>query len=537
MSSWLDRLSEWTDSVKESAVELSTKAGELAQDIDVRGTLGSVSDTVVDASRSVLTAGMGRATKVVENAREWRSDVDFSALRDPDAYCGRFQHYYALSSKKVVAYYRTTFEVDKTTEEMIRDVRARLPTPAQTFDDIFEQCKREATRRAVAAFFLAPVMQGLDQANAQRDANLSQTYAEFKEQNNLHDHPNFAALNTERHAAQQDWTLVENGYNGATPLNPFDADIEHIVPKAQLYNDWLLRLGTNDDQIVDVMNNRDNLIFADNSVNRSKGAEDLLAYLDQNGTADAGNPDIVHLTINGRDVTVSRTDAESHYTRTTEQVHQARVQALKTAGVAVGSASALMAAQQVVGLIVVETIDIVVDEIRDLATHGSLINENGLWANLAEHKAKLTTKLSQRFEERNLWAKAKEAGIEGGVAGALAAIPQVLISLFVQLPALVLGLIRECTLGVVRSVRVLMTPGDDRFNQIKVIMLGTASAAMGVYVASVISKGIAAVPLLDAFNRKVSMVLAGVVVTAVSLTAIYVFEHNKTRLVFKALAR
>lgn len=537
MSKWLDKLSNWTESVKDSAVELSTKAGELAQNIDVLGALGSVSDTVVDASRGALSAGMDRATEAVAGAREWWDGTDFSALRDPDAYRERFQHYYALSSEKAVAYYRTTFEVDKTTEEMIRDVRARLPTPAQTFDDIFEQCKREATHRAVAAFFLAPVMQGLDQANAQRNANFSQTYAEFKGQNNLHDHPNFAALSDERYAAKQDWTLLENGYNGATPVNPFDADIEHIVPKTQVYNDWLLRLGTNDDQIIDVMNNRDNLIFADYSVNRSKGAKDLLAYLDQNGTVDTGNPDSVHLTINGRDVTVSRADAEAHYTRAAEQVHQARVQALKTAGVAVGSASALMAAQQVVGLIVVETIDIVVDEIRDMATHGSLMNENGLWANLAEHKAKLTAKLSQRFEERDLWAKAKEAGIEGGVAGALAAIPQVLMSLFLQLPALVLGLIRECTLGVVRGVRVLMTPSDDWFDQIKVIMLGTASAAMGVYVANIISKGLAAVPLMDAFNGKVSAVLSGVVVTAVPLTAIYVFEQNKTKLVFKVLAR
>lgn len=536
MSGWLDKLSDWTDTVKESATDLSAKAGELVQEIDVRGALGSVSDAVVDASRNVAAASKNQAARIVDNARDWWDEADFSSLRNPDAYRERFGHYYSMTADRVTAYYRTTFEVDKTTEEMIRDVRARLPTPAQTFDDIFEQCKQEATRRAVAAFFLAPVMQGVDQVNAQRDANLSQTYAEFKGQNNLHDHPNFAALNNERDGARQDWALLDNGYDGATPLNPYDADIEHIVPKSQVYNDWLLRLGTDDGQIVDVMNNRDNLIFADESVNRSKGADDLLAYLDKNGTADPQNPDIVHLTINGRDLTVSRADAESRYVKASEQVQQAHVQALKAAGVAVGSASALMAAQQVVGLIVVETIDIVVDEIRDLAAHGSLINENGLLANLAEHKAKLTSRLSQRFEERQVWARAKEAGIEGGVAGALAAIPQVLISLFLQLPALVLGLIRECTLGVVRSVRVLIAPSEDRFEQIKIIMLGTASAAMGVYVASIISKGIAAVPLLDAFNRKVSAVLAGVVVTAVPLSAIYVFEHNKARLMFKAVA-
>ena len=60
---------------------------------------------------------------------------------------------------------------------------------------------------------------------------------------------------------------------------------------------------------------------------------------------------------------------------------------------------------------------------------------------------------------------------------------------------------------------------------------------MGVYVANIISKGLAAVPLMDAFNGKVSAVLSGVVVTAVPLTAIYVFEQNKTKLVFKVLAR
>lgn len=63
-------------------------------------------------------------------------------------------------------------------------------------------------------------------------------------------------------------------------------------------------------------------------------------------------------------------------------------------------------------------------------------------------------------------------------------------------------------------------------------MASTASAVVGLYVSRVISVGIASVPLLNKFNNQVTSVLSGMLITAVPLVAIYLFDQNKKRFVF-----
>lgn len=191
-----------------------------------------------------------------------------------------------------------------------------------------------------------------------------------------------------------------------------------------------------------------------------------------------------------------------------------------------------MAAQQVVGLIVIETIDIFVDELRDFASNGKLINADGWLQNQKDALTRISQRLEQRFEERQIWARAKELGIESGVAGALSVIPQILISLIMRMPAFVLAMIRESTLSVVRCVRILASSDANKLDSIGIILAGTASTIVGVYVSHVVSKAIMAVPLLKTFDRQVSAVFAGLLVTAVPLTAIYTFDQSKSKLKF-----
>ena len=185
-------------------------------------------------------------------------------------------------------------------------------------------------------------------------------------------------------------------------------------------------------------------------------------------------------------------------------------------------------------LIVLETIDIFVDEIRDLAVKGRIINEDGWLKNVQDTTERIRQRLNERFEERQIWARAKSLGIEAGVAGAVSVIPQILISLILKMPTFVLAMIRECTMSIVRCVRVLSSDGVNKLESIQVILAGTASAIVGLYVSRAISSAIAGVPLLNRFNTQVTEVLTGLVVTAVPLTAIYAFEQNKQKLRFFA---
>jgi len=340
-----------------------------------------------------------------------------------------------------------------------------------------------------------------------------------------------------RYDARERWVQLEDGYNKNQPLDPYSADIEHVIAKKEFYDDRLLRVGTTDDEFYSLINSSENLVFADSSFNRAMQEKNINDFLAKRGRQDPRDPNLVQVDVPQSDgsiktVTVNRSDIEEAFDRAEEKRNEHRVSAAMEVGMTVVKTGAAMAAQQVVGLIVLETIDIFVDEIRSFAVNGRVISEDGLLKNMKDATARVQQRLADRFEERQIWARAKSLGIEAGVAGALSVIPQILISIILKMPSFLLALIRECTLSTVRCVRILASDDVEKYESIKIILAGAAAAIVGIYVGRVVSSAIAGVPLLNRFNAQVSDVLTGLMVTAVPLTAIYAFERNKRKFNF-----
>lgn len=520
--------------LKDSLAEAKNKMVAAADNIEILPTLTEFSEKASSRASEYITAGKEQAEKLKGRVSERLSEVDYDALKRPDTYVNKFHEYKDLGAERVVGLYRSTFEVDKTTSEMISGIRDRLPARAKDVDDIFEQCKREALRRAISAFCLAPIMGALDDKLESRYSNLSVPYKTFRKQP-LDNDPNYVKFENARSDALP-LTPVDNGYNSAETLYPADAEIDHIISKKAYYKDVLIRISTNDDEFISAINTEENLTFANASFNSGKSRRDLMQYIENYGTPDEFDANIIHFQYEvGGHVTVNKAEALERYEKAQERLQQQRLDAAKELGLTVASAGVRMAAQQVVGLIVVETIDIFVEEIKDIALNAKLLDENGLVANVNQRRKRISDRLTQRFEERQIWARAREAGIEGGVAGALSAIPQILVSLLTQVPSFMLSIIRESTLSVVRATRVLLSDEPDKFESMKVVLLGTASAVLSVYVANVISRAIRPVAVLNTFNRQVTEVLSSLVVTAVPLSAVYVFDRYKSKLAFAVL--
>lgn len=528
--------------VQASVSETAAQMTEKVKSVDVAGTLAGVKKTLAEAGEHTFEATQAaygttkeKAVVAYEAAAEEVRNFDYSLLQNAEFYQEKFKHYTDLGQEKVSGYFRSTFEVDKSTMQIVDDVRSRLPVPATTVDDIFAQCKKEAIRRAVASFGLSGMVQDIDQHSTEKYNNLSERFKEFKNRSpGLSTHGNYAAMDDIRVAAtERDGMLatVENGYNKGELLLVSNADVEHVIAKKEYFDDILIRIGTTDDQMIDVINSKDNLVFADSSFNSSLGAKNLLEHIASTGREDG---DTIWMTIKstGQEVALNKKDVQEAYERANAQRNQHRLNAAVEVGSTVIKTGAAMAAQQVVGLIVVETIDIFVDEIRDFAVNGKLMNSDGWIQNTKDATARISQRLEQRFEERQIWERARELGIESGVAGALSVIPQILISFIVRMPAFVLAMIRESMLSVVRCVRILASDDANKLDSIGVILAGTASAIVGVYVSHVVGKAVMAVPLLKTFDRQVSEVLAGLLVTAVPLTAIYTFDQNKRKMQF-----
>lgn len=500
----------------DKALDVSANAANAVRNVDY----GEAKRKSLAAASDLVDGAKGLTSKAVESVREFDFDEAKESASD----------FSKRSADKLNKYFRSTFEVDKTTFDMVEDIRRRLPTPASSIDDIYDQCRKEAARRAIAAFMLGNI---LDQQSQAKYDKLTDSYDFYRKDRRefMGDYGGMAPS-----AQTPDGTVFANGYNPDEPLiyernKGTTVTVDHVTSRKEIFGNTLLKIGLTDEQFGAVVNDPRNLKYMHRSINSQKNDQDVFDWLSQNSKPHPTDEGKVIVTIKGTKAehVVDKKAVEEAYAESKAAIRSGQLQAVKEISTTVALTGATMAAQQVVGLIVVETIDVFMDELKRV----KLVSGNGLINELAQSKERISTALNQRFEERQLWERAKSLGLEAGVAGALSVIPQILISLIVKMPAFVYAIIRESTLSVVRSVRVLASKDPDKLAALQVIMLGTASAVAGVYVERVISQGIASVPLLNRFNPQISGILSGMMITAIPLAAIYTFEQNKNVLVMK----
>lgn len=496
------------------AVEMTSSASDAIRSYDYDG----AKKAAIEKASQLSDDALAFKDKAVDAAKNF----DFDETKESIASFSKD------SADKLTKYIRGTFEVDKSTFDMVQDIRRRLPTPASSMDEIYDQCRNEAVRRAIAAFMLGDI---LDQKSEAKYGKLTDSFDEYRT-SEAKNYIGVANANYKGMKPDEGETVV-NAYNTSETIlhsreTGHKVAVDHVTARNTIFQNKLLAAGLTDKQLGDVMNDPRNLVHINRSVNSQKSDLDFDSWLKQFGVQDQNDPDKVTITIKstGETHVLSRKDIATAEKQSKEAVRDGQIQAVKEIGKTMALTSATMAAQQVVGLIIVETIDVFMDELKRV----KLVSSDGMIEELKASKIRITEALSKRFEERDIWARAKTLGIEAGVAGALSVIPQILISLIFKMPAFVFALIRESMLSVVRCVRIVASKDENKLESLQVIMLGTASAVAGIYVHRVISQGISAVPLLNQFNNAVSGILSGMMITAIPLAAIYTFDQNKTKL-------
>ncbi|MDO6501148.1 hypothetical protein [Photobacterium sanguinicancri] len=554
---WLDQAKKAAEQAKEKIADVDTgsirqRAKEISSDTvsglsekssqvlcSAKDTLSNVDTTQVltDAKTSAVglsEKGQAIATESLLKSKDAIANIDWEQVTDIKHQSANIAEYLQSGTEKLNQMARSTLEIDKDTMQMVNDLQGRLPVPAETIDDIFTQCRDVAIQRATAAFFLAGAAEAIDRNSSEKYENLHESYKEYGDRvggHNIRSHENFSQMQDQRANARSSFGTLEDGYSKEDILNAYDADIEHVIAAKEVYGSTLLRSGTKDQELIDAINNKDNLIFTNSSVNRSKGAVSLSDYLERSEPHPTKSG-VRTISINGETHEINEADCQEALKKAQTGLNANKASAALEIGVTAAKTGATMAVQQVVGMMVVETIDILMDEMQRFSKEFKLFDEKGFVGNVQELNQRLSQKLNQRFEERQIWAKARELGVEAGVSGALSVIPQILISTLTRLPAFALGLIREGTLSCVRSARVLASKDPNKLQSTSIIMASTASAVVGLYVGRVISASISGVPLLNRFNNQITAILSGLLVTAVPLIAIYVFDQNKKRLAF-----
>ncbi|AJK49264.1 hypothetical protein [Burkholderia plantarii] len=419
------------EGLRHSLAEARQKARELADRVEVPAALTGLTQNVASTARGIAAAGREQAGRLAQQAGGRLAGLDQEVRARLEADLRRLRDHAEQGGEKLASYFKTTFEVDKTTAQMIEEMRARRPIPAASIDDIFEQCKREAFQRTLEEFFRAPGEAAEGAAAAASEAGSGRIHVD---------------------AASGRLVIGE-------PAAPLAAAALPEPPVA----------------------------FAPPASRSAPLAPEA-------GHAGLASP-----------MAASSLDANTR-----------------------------RLAQQLVGLILLETIDLFIDEIHDIAVRGPFGDEHGLIAGIHARRERIASQLGSRFQEHQIRARARAIGLEGGIDGVLGAIQQILVAHLVKTPLHMLSVIRVCTRSMVRCTRVMVGDGERKFDDLRMIVGGAASGVMSIHVADAIAGGVAVVPLLNLYGEKVAAVLTEVIVTAVPLGAVYVFERNKGRFRFRA---
>lgn len=443
------------EGLRNSLIEARQKARELADRVEVPAALTGLTQNVASKARGVAAAGREQAGRLAQQAGDRLAGLDQEVRARLEADLRRLGDHAEQGGEKLISYFKTTVEVDKTTAQMIEEMRSRRPIPAASVDDIFERCKREAFQRTLEEFFHEPGEAAEGAAVAASEAGSGRIHVD----------------------------AASGGLVIGEPAAPVEPAVAHALP-APLAAPALPESPAPS---------------ALPDLHESPEPPALLA-----STSAPVAPEAAHTGL-ANPMAVSPHDA-----------------------------NARRLAQQLVGLILLETVDLFIDEIHDIAVRGTFGDEHGLIAGIHARRARIAGQLGSRFEEHQIWARARAIGFEGGIDGVLGAIQQILITHLVKTPLHMLSVIGVCTQSMVRCTRVMVGDGERKFEDLRMIVGGTASGVMSIHVADAIAEGVAVVPLLSLYSEKVAAVLTEVIVTAVPLGAVYVFERNKGRFTFRA---
>ena len=158
------------NTIKQAASSIKDKTVEL-------------SDKVTDVARNTYETASEKAGNTYNSAKESLQEFDYEQLKSKDFYIKKGKEYSELSIDKVSSYFKSTFEVDKSTMEMVDDARKKLPVPAKDINDIFEQCKKQTIQRAISVFALNGLFEHIDNHSAEKYSKLSQDYKTWYEKN------------------------------------------------------------------------------------------------------------------------------------------------------------------------------------------------------------------------------------------------------------------------------------------------------------------------------------------------------------------
>ena len=342
-------------------------------------------------------------------------------------------------------------------------------------------------------------------------------------------------LKAERKPLFQKAERIQDAYTGRELPKDGRAHRDHVIPAAQVERSSKAHLGMSREERVRLANHDTNLVWTDAGLNQSAGMRDKLEWAEQVKRRDG-----VEMS-NAEYFGVDRERLESAYAQAHKRIDSAENLAVlkKQAGEFLtqgGKDVGTLAIRQVIGILLKELATGLIEDVKRVVRDGFQSIEH--LARLL--KARLLA-LAERIKAK--WTAYLTEGVSAGLAGLMSSLITLLINSFLTTAKRVVTIIRECTLAVVRSVKLIVAPplemsGQEIAIEVLKLLSGGIVAAATLLLQESVAKALESIPLFAPFAQDIAVVLVAILSGTMGLLTVLCFDRLKSHIAFrnKALA-
>ncbi|MBI6673877.1 hypothetical protein YA0637_20230 [Pseudomonas syringae] len=264
-------------------------------------------------------------------------------------------------------------------------------------------------------------------------------------------------------------------------------------------------------------------------MNCSKGEKDLLEWAALPSSKDPSKTNAEYFEVDEQTLL-------DKYKKATKAVGSTQNRALfsKQSGeflVEGAKASGKLVVRQILGLLLKDLIDGLVQDVRYLVSKG-----------LAEAKPLMQLvkeRIQATYERIKLkWADYLKEGASAGISGFLSTFVTLIINSFITTAKNLVRMIREAVLSIVRAVKLIMAPSPgteskDIAVEVAKILASSIALCVGIALEEVIQKALEAIPVLLPFAATIAPVITGVVTGALTLFTVMAFDRLRDSFAFQ----
>ncbi|HWD30494.1 hypothetical protein ACIKP7_05415 [Pseudomonas caricapapayae] len=323
-----------------------------------------------------------------------------------------------------------------------------------------------------------------------------------------------------------------DGYRTAgteLPEGPYTAARDHVVAASEVERSARGHLAQTREQRVETATQDENVVLTGFSMNSSKGDSDLLEWANKPNSKE---PNKTNAEVYDLDEQVLR----EKYQQAKDAIDSAQKKAvlLKQGSellVEGGKAAGYLAMRQVLGMLLKDVLQGLIDDVRYLVREGF------------DSARSLMALVKQRVETtfntvREKWAQYLKEGVSAGLSGFLSTLLTLVINSFLTTAKNIVSLIREAVLALARAIKMIVAPpagatkGEIAFEVLRLLSAAVATC-IGLALEEVIKKALESIPLLAPFAGELSVVAAGIITGTLTLFTVLAFDRIKSAIAFR----